>query len=54
MLLRTDHETMVGMKKVEASDDLVPAKARKAKKPAMRKEYEEWGGIGTSAGDDDS
>ena len=46
-----DHENMVGMKKVEAGDDLVPAKARKSKvKPKVkREEYAEWGGIG---GDD--
>lgn len=43
----TDHETMVGVKKVEAGDDLVPAKGRKAKKNA-KKEYEEWGGIDRS------
>ncbi|PIL23434.1 transporter [Ganoderma sinense ZZ0214-1] len=39
------HETMVGMKKVEAGDDLVSAKVHKAKKSAVKEEYEEWGGI---------
>ena len=39
---------MVGMKKIEAGDDLVPAKTRKAKKGAMKKEYEEWCGISQS------
>ena len=38
---------MVGVKKVEAGDDLVPAKGRKAKKNA-KKEYEEWGGFDRS------
>ena len=42
-----DHENMVGMKKVEAGDDLVPTKARKSK--VKQEEYAEWGGIG---GDD--
>ena len=40
------HETMVGLKKVEAGEDLVPAKVRKAKgKPKVKEEYEDWGGI---------
>ena len=39
---------MVGVKKVEAGDDLVPAKGRKAKKNAKKQEYEEWGGIDRS------
>ena len=43
-----DHETMVGMKKVEAGDDLVPVKVRKAKKGPTKKEYEEWSGISQS------
>ncbi|KAI0716537.1 DEAD-domain-containing protein [Earliella scabrosa] len=45
------HENMVGMKKVEAGDDLVPTKVRKSKaKPKVKQEeYAEWGGIG---GDD--
>ncbi|KAI0366851.1 DEAD-domain-containing protein [Pilatotrama ljubarskyi] len=46
------HENMVGLRKVEAGTDLVPAKARKAKAKAKSKvkeeEYEEWKGIGTS------
>ena len=37
---------MVGLKKVEAGEDLVPAKVRKTKgKPQAKEEYEEWGGI---------
>ena len=37
---------MVGLKKVEAGEDLVPAKVRKAKgKPKVKEEYEDWGGI---------
>ncbi|KAI8969781.1 DEAD-domain-containing protein [Trametes punicea] len=44
------HENMVGLKKVEAGTDLVPAKARKqkanAKARAKEEDYEEWGGIG--------
>ncbi|TBU38454.1 DEAD-domain-containing protein [Dichomitus squalens] len=50
------HETMVGMKKVEAGSDLVPAKARKAKKRATKaeeEEFEEWGGISVGAGGSD-
>ncbi|RPD61282.1 DEAD-domain-containing protein [Lentinus tigrinus ALCF2SS1-6] len=40
------HETMVGLRKVEAGEDLVPAKVRKPKgKPKVKEEYEEWGGI---------
>ena len=39
------HETMVGLKKVEAGDDLIPAKARKAKKAKVKEEFEEWSGI---------
>ena len=44
------HETMVGLKKVEAGTDLVAAKKRKpnAKKTPMKAEggeFEEWGGI---------
>ncbi|KAH9899306.1 DEAD-domain-containing protein [Cubamyces lactineus] len=45
------HENMVGLKKVEAGTDLVPAKARKqkakAKARAKEEEQEEWGGIGS-------
>ncbi|KAI0356068.1 DEAD-domain-containing protein [Trametes cingulata] len=45
------HENMVGLKKVEAGTDLVPAKVRKSKAKARSKvkeeEYEEWKGIGT-------
>ncbi|KAI0690242.1 DEAD-domain-containing protein [Cerioporus squamosus] len=41
------HESMVGLKKREAGEDLVPAKVRKSKgKPKVKEEYEEWGGIG--------
>ncbi|KAI9067845.1 DEAD-domain-containing protein [Trametes sanguinea] len=42
------HENMVGLKKVQAGTDLVPAKARKKKAKAQAKvkeEHEEWGGI---------
>ena len=50
-LLLADHENMVGLKKVEAGTDLVPAKARKqkakAKARAKEEEQEEWGGIGS-------
>ena len=45
-----DHENMVGLKKVEAGTDLVPAKARKQKqraKASANEEEEEWGGIGS-------
>ncbi|KAI0631135.1 P-loop containing nucleoside triphosphate hydrolase protein [Trametes polyzona] len=43
------HENMVGLKKVEAGTDLVPAKVRKQKQraKAAAKEEEEWGGIGS-------
>ncbi|KAI0324312.1 DEAD-domain-containing protein [Cubamyces sp. BRFM 1775] len=47
------HENMVGLKKVEAGTDLVPAKARKqnakakARAKAKEEEQEEWGGIGS-------
>ncbi|KAI0760237.1 DEAD-domain-containing protein [Fomes fomentarius] len=41
------HENMVGLKKIEAGDDLVPAKVRKPKvKAKVKEEYEEWNGIG--------
>lgn len=41
------HETMVGLKKVEAGEDLVPAKVPKIKgKPKVKEEYEDWDGIG--------
>ena len=50
-LLLADHENMVGLKKVEAGTDLVPAKTRKqkakAKARAKEEEQEEWGGIGS-------
>ncbi len=37
---------MVGLKKIEAGDDLVPAKVRKPKvKAKVKEEYEEWNGI---------
>ncbi|KAH9941652.1 DEAD-domain-containing protein [Epithele typhae] len=40
------HETMVGLKKVEAGSDLAPAKKRKAKgKRVKEQEFEEWHGI---------
>ena len=41
------HETMVGLKKVEAGTDLVAAKKRKlkGKKAPVKEEFEEWGGI---------
>ncbi|KAI0822985.1 DEAD-domain-containing protein [Trametes gibbosa] len=42
------HETMVGLKKVEAGTDLVPAKVRKQKAKVSAKgenDEEEWGGI---------
>ncbi len=44
----SDHETMVGMRKIEAGDDLLPAKVRKTKKGPVKQEYEEWGGIDQS------
>lgn len=37
---------MVGLKKVEAGDDLIHAKARKTKKAKVKEEFEEWNGIG--------
>ena len=48
LCLRLDHENMVGLKKVEAGDDLMPAKVRKPKKTKVKEEYEEWGGIEAS------
>ncbi|OSD01508.1 DEAD-domain-containing protein [Trametes coccinea BRFM310] len=42
------HENMVGLKKVQAGTDLVPARARKQKakaKAKVKEEHEEWGGI---------
>ncbi len=39
---------MVGLKKREAGEDLVPAKVRKPKgTPKVKEEYEEWNGIGS-------
>ena len=52
-MLFADHENIVGLKKVEAGTDLVPAKARKqnakakARAKAKEEEQEEWGGIGS-------
>ena len=40
---------MVGLKKVEAGSDLVPAKKRKTKAKKAKEEFEEWGGIGDGA-----
>ena len=40
----SDHENMVGLKKVEAGDDLVPVKKRRSK-AEVKIEEEPWGGI---------
>ena len=40
----SDHENMVGLKKVEAGDDLVPVKKRRSK-AKVKIEEEPWGGI---------
>ena len=45
-----DHETMVGVKKVKAGEDLVPTKVRKMGHAAAREKNEEWGGIETAGG----
>lgn len=41
-----DHETMVGLKKIEAGSDLVKAKKPKTK-ASVKEEFEEWEGFGS-------
>ena len=36
---------MVGLKKIEAGEDLVPGKKRKSKARSVKRELEEWGGL---------